>query len=220
MLETDNVRDYFTRAAATFDSLYAEREMRSLERAINHRFRRDIYERFLLTMEHAQGYRLKSALDVGCGSGRYLVSLLEAGFDRLVGIDLSPTMIELARAHIDKLHGVTGTYELITGDFLEYQSDEVFDFVIAQGVFDYVNDPVTFLHRMRGMAKHSVVASFPSISMYRTPIRKLRYRIKRCPVYFYERPQISSFASAAGFSRCEIVKIKGAGQDYFVSFFV
>ncbi len=220
MLETDNVRDYFTRAAATFDSLYAEREMGSLERAINRRFRRDIYERFLLTMEHVRKYQLKSALDIGCGSGRYLVGLLDAGLDRVVGIDLSPGMIELARAHIRDVDGATGSRELVTGDFLEYQTDERFGVAIAQGVFDYVSDPLTFLKKMKVATTHSVIASFPSISVYRTPIRKLRYRIKRCPVYFYDRSRIEGLASGAGFARHEIVKIKGAGQDYVVTFFV
>lgn len=220
MLETDNVRDYFTRAAATFDSLYAEREMGPLERAINRRFRRDIYERFLLTMEHVRKYQLKSALDIGCGSGRYLVGLLDAGLDRVVGIDLSPGMIELARAHIRDVDGATGSRELVTGDFLEHQTDERFDVAIAQGVFDYVSDPLTFLKKMKVAATHSAIASFPSISVYRTPIRKLRYRIKRCPVYFYDRGRIEGLAAAAGFARHEIVKIKGAGQDYVVTFFV
>jgi len=220
MLEADSVRDYFTRAATTFDSLYAEREMGSLERVINRRFRRDIYERFLLTMEHVRKYQLKSALDIGCGSGRYLVNLLDAGLDRLVGIDLSTGMIELARAHIGDVNRATGSCELVTGDFLEYQTDERFDVAIAQGVFDYVSDPLTFLEKMKVATTHSVIASFPSISVFRTPIRKLRYRIKRCPVYFYDRSEIGGLASAAGFARHEIVKIKGAGQDYVVTFFV
>ncbi|HET9156770.1 MAG TPA: class I SAM-dependent methyltransferase [Myxococcaceae bacterium] len=37
-------------------------------------------------------------LDVGCGSGRLARRLVEAGFD-VVGVDASPAMIELARAH-------------------------------------------------------------------------------------------------------------------------
>lgn len=216
MLQVDDVRDYFTRSATRFDSLYSEGEMGPVGRAINRRFRRDIYERYLLTIQHARRYNVASALDVGCGSGRYLSALQELGVGRLVGIDLSPTMIELARRYVRQ----DGSCELITGDFMSYRWDEPFDLVIAQGVFDYVADPLPFLRKMLQATRHSVVASFPSISFYRTPIRRFRYRLKGCPVYFYDLPRIQKLAEGAGFARHEIVKIKGAGQDYFVSFFV
>jgi len=129
-------------------------------------------------------------------------------------------MIDLARRRVAGLDTASTRCELVTGDFLEHRTSEVFDLVIAQGVFDYVSDPLPFLQRMKERARHSVVASFPSISIYRTPIRKLRYRIKNCPVYFYDRAAIDRLAGSAGFSRHEIHKIKGAGQDYFVAFFV
>ena len=63
-----------------------------------------------------------------------------------------------------------------------------------------------------------MIASFPSISWYRTPIRKVRYVIKRCPVYFYRREQIEQLGKAAGFAQTDISKIDGAGQDYFATF--
>ena len=216
---TESVQAYFTRSATTFDSLYAEREMGSLERAINRHFRRDIYERFVMTMEHVHSFKADSVLDVGCGSGRYLESLHQLGVKRLVGIDFSPTMIDLARRRLTSLQPVRGGHDLIEADFMTYDSKEQFDVVIALGVLDYVRDPAAFLQKLALTAKHSVVASFPSTSIYRTPIRKARYRLKRCPVYFYTRDQIAQLASTSDFSRSEIVKIRGAGQDYFVSLF-
>ena len=99
MVQSKSIRDYFSRAASTFDALYAERQMNQFERFVNCHFRRDIYERFLLTMEHFKTYGLKSALDVGCGSGRYVVSLADLGVERILGIDFSPAMIDLARTY-------------------------------------------------------------------------------------------------------------------------
>jgi hypothetical protein len=43
--------------------------------------------------------------------------------------------------------------------------------------------------------------------------------VKRCPVYFYRRPQIERLALESGFAHHAITKIPGAGQDYFVAFF-
>ena len=94
---------------------------------------------------------------------------------------------------------------------MNFQVSESFDVVIAMGFFDYVQSPVPVLQRMAGFARHSVIASFPSISWYRTPIRKVRYFFKRCPVYFYRSSEIDFLGKAAGFARTEIVKIEGAG---------
>ncbi|MCH8290598.1 class I SAM-dependent methyltransferase [Candidatus Poribacteria bacterium] len=220
MSETEDVRGYFTRSAVTFDSLYSENKQNPLMRFINRKFRHDIHERFTLTMSHLQKYQLKTALDVGCGSGRYALGLAEIGIERMVGVDLSPKMIELSENHTKPYQESTnGRFEFICGDFMEFQTTEDFDTVIAMGLFDYIKDPTLVLKKMLTHVNHSVVASFPSISIYRTPIRKIRYYLKRCPVYFYDQPQIASYASKVGFAKHEVVKIKGAGMDYFVAFF-
>jgi SAM-dependent methyltransferase len=212
------VRGYFTRSAVPFDALYGEDEMSPPMRWVNRTFRRDIYERYLRTVDHARRYGLTSALDVGCGSGRYVAGLAEAGVRRVVGVDFSPSMIELARRNAETVRGAAT--EFVCADFSEWEAEERFDLVIAMGFFDYVADPVPALARMRSFARHSVVASFPSVSLYRTPLRKVRYALKRCPVYFYTRGRVDSLAAAAGFSRRSIVKIQGSGMDHFGVFFL
>ena len=220
MSDARRVQDYFTRSAVPFDALYGEEEMSPFWRWVNKRFRRDIYERYLRTIEHARRHRLTSALDVGCGSGRYAVGLVEAGVTRVVGVDFSPSMIELAEQHTAGLDASGADVDFLVADFNDYDTDERFDLVIGMGFFDYMSDPVAVLSKMRSFAKHSVVGSFPSKNFYRTPIRKVRYRIKDVPVYFYEEPEIVGFAKAAGFSRAEVTKIPGAGMDYFAALYV
>ena len=185
-------------------------------RFLNQKFRHDIHERFILTMSHFQKYQLKTALDVGCGSGRYALGLAEIGVQRIVGVDLSPKMIELSENHTTPC--TNGRFEFICGDFMEFQTAENFDTVVAMGLFDYIKDPALVLKKMLAHVNHSVVASFPSISIYRTPIRKMRYYLKRCPVYFYDRTQIASYASKIGFARHEVVKIKGRGWTISLRF--
>jgi SAM-dependent methyltransferase len=220
MDDASKVRSYFTRSAVPFDSLYGEEEMNPFWRWVNRRFRRDIYERYLLAVDHARAIGATSALDVGCGSGRYAVGLAEAGVRRIVGVDFSPSMIELAERNTDELPGVGVNVDFTCADFMAWETDERFDLVIAMGFFDYMADPVTVLRKMRGHATRSVLASFPSVSVYRTPIRKVRYRIKRVPVHFYEPGQIDGYARAAGFSGLEIHKVPGAGQDNVAAFSV
>jgi SAM-dependent methyltransferase len=216
--EDARTRDYFTRSAVPFDALYSEDQMSPAARWINRTFRRDIYERFVRTMDHVARNSLVSALDVGCGSGRYAQGLAERGVRRYVGIDFSPTMIELAGRNAPALAETGVDAEFICGDFTEFQTDERFDVVIGMGLFDYVSDPIAMLASMRAVSIHSVVASFPSISVYRTPVRKARYMVKRCPVYFYRRSAFPRLAAGAGFRSFDVMKIKGSGMDYFVTF--
>jgi ubiquinone/menaquinone biosynthesis C-methylase UbiE len=220
MSDIEKVKDYFIRSAVTFDSLYSEDKLSPLMSFINRRFRRDIYDRFVLAMDHVRQYKLQTALDVGCGSGRYALALSQAGMKRVVGADVSPKMIELAREMTSRAERADEIFSFVCGDFMELSTEEKFDIVLAMGFFDYIKDPVPVLKKMKTLANHSVIATFPSISIYRTPLRKIRYHFKRCPVYFYTSDDIRSLATEAGFRKHEIIKIPGSGMDYFTKFFV
>jgi 2-polyprenyl-3-methyl-5-hydroxy-6-metoxy-1,4-benzoquinol methylase len=219
MSDITKIEQYFTRSATAFDFLYSQEAQNSLMRFVNRRFRRDIYERFRLALEHIDKHHLKTVLDVGCGSGRYELGLAELRVQRVLGIDVTPAMIQLAKGSAEKLMNSSTNLEFLNEDFMDFQTNETFDVVLAMGFFDYVQNPIPVLQRMRALARHSVLASFPSISWYRTPIRKVRYFLKRCPVYFYRREEIDFLTKDAGFTRNETLKIEGAGQDYFVAFF-
>lgn len=74
--------------------------------AFNHPLPRYDLER--LAPESAQ----QRILDVGCGYGRMLRELYEAGYRHLTGIDVAPAMLERARAHLPEqvaLRRVSGT---------------------------------------------------------------------------------------------------------------
>jgi len=83
------------------------------------------------------GNNLKTGrvLDMGCGTGLCGIYFRDLAFE-LIGIDLSPNMIEKAKA--------LGAYEqLLVSDLKEYLSDstlEKFDLIIAGDVFVYAGD--------------------------------------------------------------------------------
>lgn len=56
-------------------------------------------------------------LEMGCGSGRILLALAEAGYD-VTGIDLSETMLQRAREAIDG-RDLDGTVQLMHGSMME-----------------------------------------------------------------------------------------------------
>lgn len=205
---------YFDRKAELFDSLYSLEKTTPFMRFMNRHFRSDIYERYLLTVNHVKNAKAQSVLDVGIGSGRYATGYAEAGVKRVVGVDISSSMLDLAREHVEKINGSQTKFEFVLSDIDAYHTADRFDVVVAMGFFDYISEPEPSLKKLRELCNHSVIASFPSISLYRTPLRKVRYAIKKCPVYFYRVEQIERLAHEAGFSKCSVTKIKGAGMDY------
>ena len=217
--EHERAGAYFDRKGDLFDSLYSPDHVSPVMRFLNRHFRSDIYERYRLTMEHLKATGAASLLDIGIGSARYAEGYLNAGVNRIVGVDISSTMLEIARKHVQGLPDADAKIEFVLSDINEFESQEKFDVVVAMGFFDYTPDPVKCLSRMRSFSSHSVIASFPSISVYRTPIRKIRYQVKNCPVYFYRRGEIERISVESGFSKCQISKIRGAGMDYVAVFF-
>jgi hypothetical protein len=81
---------------------------------------------------------------------------------------------------------------------------------------DYVANAAAFLRQMKPLVGVSAVVSFPSKHWMRTALRRFRYRLRNCPVYFYDESHIKDLCSAAGFGKIDIRKIPGAGMDYHV----
>ena len=209
---------YFNRSGQLFDSLYSEEKVGALMRVVNRLFRSDIYIRYFLTMEHLRAVAAKTVLDVGIGGAKYAEGYIESGIRKVTGVDISSTMLQFARQHVQGIPGHENTFEFILSDIDQFESSEIFDVVVAMGFFDYVTDTLRTLKRLRELCDHSVIASFPSISLWRTPIRKARYWLKRCPVLFFRSNQILDLSAKAGFASCDLTRIRGAGMDYVAIF--
>ncbi len=136
-------------------------------------------------------------LDVGGGSGRIGEFLLAEGASRYVDVDLSDTMLDLAR---DRLARFGDKVELVQGDFLATPLDGPFDVVLALGYFDYIEDAGAHTRRIGDLCSGSAIASFPRWSWTKGPIRKLRYEvINNCPIFDYDREGLRDLFSGAGF---------------------
>jgi hypothetical protein len=107
---------------------------------------------------------------------------------------------------------------VVQGFFPQNAPAGPFDFAIVMGVMDYVEDKLAFLKGLRALGDVHVAVSFPSKHWFRSPIRKVRYNLRKCPLWFYTEPQIRELGAAAGFGTVEIRKIPGAGMDYHVCF--
>jgi 2-polyprenyl-3-methyl-5-hydroxy-6-metoxy-1,4-benzoquinol methylase len=211
------VGTYFDRAANTFDTFYDYKRSLFMQ-WVDKKFRSDVFRRYYLTFETLKPLNGKTVLDIGCGSGPYTVEAARRGSKRVVGLDMAKAMIDLARQRAAAA-GVADKCEFVLGTFPQDAPQEIFDYAIVMGVMDYIADPSSFLSSVVQQVQRCATVSFPSKHRFRTPLRKIRYWIKRCPVYFYEPQQIETLSKAAGFSNVKIEKIPGAGMDYFVTFF-
>jgi SAM-dependent methyltransferase len=207
------VERYFQQRADKFDALYSDKS--KLSHLLNRIFRRPIFVRAQIAVDALAALPAGfSVLDVGCGSGRNSVLFAQAGAGKVVGIDFSERMLELARAFASSHEGGERC-QFVLGDFLENQSADEYDAVVAVGVFDYVSDPVSFLRKMSQAARHVVIASFPGLSLVRMPLRKIRYAWRNCPVYFYRRRQLEAIVRDAGFTDFQLHPC-GAYESGFV----
>lgn len=202
---------YWDGHATEFDSLYDSN--RRVKYALNQILRRGLYQRTEITCALLKQLGHASVLDVGCGSGRNIVSFYEAGASAVTGIDSSPEMLKLARKHVSA-SGFGDRLTLICEDFLNVGEHSQYDAVVALGVFDYLHaEALDFLRKMRRLATQAVVFSAPGPSLLRAPLRAFRYRfIKRIGVRFYSRKDLDQLCRLSGFQSYELLKARSSGH--------
>jgi SAM-dependent methyltransferase len=191
---TAQVREHFRRKAFSFDHLYDE------EHALQRLLRPGLFNRRELAVSIAREYDAPSVLDVGGGSARVGEFMLDAGASRYVDIDLSDTMLGLAKERLDRFGDKV---QLVQGDFLTAPLEGPFDIVLGLGYFDYIEDAPAHIRRMSELCEGTLVASFPRWTWTKGPIRKVRYEmINRCPIFDYTEQQLRELFS--DFPRVEI----------------
>ena len=196
MKSLDLVRRYFDREAARFDAIYDERKPFG-QRLVDRLFRRVIVERFRLVCNLAPLPGPWNALDVGCGSGRYGVALARAGAQNVTGVDVSASMLDLARQEAAAA-GVEDRCQFIDSSFLDYSPGGKFDVVVAMGYFDYLEEPLADLRKMVAVSRGRIFASFPKRWEFRAPVRKIRFLLAHGFVRFYTRRQVTDLFARAG----------------------
>lgn len=192
-----SLRGYFDNCASRFDSYY-HHEAGFLKGLLDKNFRKSITIRYQWTLDIlGKTAADKSILDVGCGSGRYCIALAKAGAKRVVGIDISPGMLELASRNA-KSAGVAERCDFLLGDFLTTDCKGPFDFALAFGFFEYLKNPDAHLQKLASLTLREIFASFPVRLHWLTPQRKLRYLFHGIPVHFYTKKEILETVSKAG----------------------
>ena len=125
---TADVRSFFDRSASTGSPEQHGHPQRLLE------------YRLALVRSLARPRPTDVVLDLGCGNGHHLLAL-GPEVARGIGIDVSPGMIELARAGVrSSLRKANLTFEVDNAEELKEIADELVDLVICIGAFEHMLD--------------------------------------------------------------------------------
>ncbi len=89
----------------------------------------------------------KTVLDLACGEGIYSRKIESLGAARVVGVDISPKMIELARKA-----GTSGRSEFIVKDVETLGKIGDFDIVVGMYLMNYAKTPKQLMRFCRAVA--------------------------------------------------------------------
>lgn len=80
-------------------------------------------------------------LELGCGTGRITLPLADAGHD-VVGLDISPAMLQLAEQKATGRHPDTGHLKFVLGDMTAFDLDEHFSLALVPArSFQHITEP-------------------------------------------------------------------------------
>jgi 2-polyprenyl-3-methyl-5-hydroxy-6-metoxy-1,4-benzoquinol methylase len=211
MTAKQNASDFFDSYAHDFDAIYGHKNS-FINRLINYFFRKSMRLRYRKTIEGCLPVEGRTALDVGCGPGHYCIALARRGIGEVWGIDFAPAMIELAQQKA-KAAGVNERCRFITGDYLVYKFDRIFDYCVLTGFMDYIADPERVIDKTLSLTSSKAFFSFPAAEGFLAWQRRVRYK-KKCDLYMYNREGIEKLFLGKS---CRDIKIEKISRDYFVT---
>jgi len=203
--EIESQRSYWNSEANSFQKIYSHQKS-TVANWLDRTFRKDMYERFQFTMQHCAPADGRVFLDVGCGNGLYSIELAKRGAASVVGIDIAENMLDLCREMAAR-ENVQGRCSFVRSDLLQFSPPGRINVSFGIGLFDYIEDPLPVLKKMREITSDRVILSFPRFWTWRAPLRKVRLTLRGCSVFFYTKSRIERLLKSAGYPRHEIYKV-------------
>jgi len=214
-VEIQDIRSRWNREAKAFDDIYGSHSR--VMNKLNSSARKAVLQRFQLTQKYLAPRKDGRVLDVGSGSGVYAEAFIELPIDSYTGVDIAEQMLALATKRIASSQHKNKA-EFVLADFMHWQTEETFDYVIAMGVFDYSSSPEPLVQKMASLARERIAFSLPTKSRFRlrSTLRRLRYLLfSKGDVYYYLDNDVERLIKASGGTSHSIEDL-GNGQGFFV----
>jgi len=108
-----------------------------------------------------EGLKLEGkVLDVGCGTGEFLVSAAKRGCCEVFGIEPNYELVYLAKMRL-RLNKIDGKIIRAIGENIPFK-DNTFDIVTSFSVLEHVNNPFKVIDEMLRVSKKIVFIHFPN----------------------------------------------------------
>ena len=104
---------FFNGFANRFDTPYDEQRAWPM-RWVDRHFRSDMFIQFQRTFEQLGDLTGQSVLDIGCGSGPYMLEADRQGARMVTGLDPAPNMLKLAHQRLERA-GFSGRHQPVEG---------------------------------------------------------------------------------------------------------
>jgi len=213
MENEQGIKHFFGGYASKFDSIYGDGAPRSFfDRIMDKLFRQSMYNRYKKTIEFTSKHSsdTKTILDIGCGSGRYATEIATQGYT-VTGIDLAEEMLKIARESSSKAGFDKNKF--IVGNYFDIQLPEQHDLAILMGVMDYISNPDELFVKLKKDTSKYILASFPKAGGILAWQRKVRYNMRKCPLYYYTKDSIEEILNHAEITQYEIAD---NDREYFL----
>ena len=212
MESTERVRTHFEKDAQRFDAIYQDDQKSAFSRFVDKYVRGVVVERLHLVRALAPAKGTWSVIDVGCGPGRFSVDLAKRGAARVLGVDISTEMLDLAKRAATS-QKVESQCEFVKSSFKDLAVKETFDMSLGIGYFDYLENPIEDLQKMAEVTRGHVIASFPKRYEWRVPVRKVRFMLTGGFVRFYSKAEVLALFAKIGVPP-ERLYLIDLGRDY------
>jgi hypothetical protein len=201
---------FFEGYARDFDHIYEEGGKGPIARYIDTSLRKEMRIRFEKTFEALAPMQGRSLFDAGCGAGRYAIPAAKAGASQVLGIDFSPTMLDLARQKATE-EGVGQRLSLRARRSPHLPVPRRASTTRSRSGSSTTEGSGGGAPGARARAKRRVFVSIPKRWHVLTPQRYLRYTLFRCYIRFYSRSEVEQLAAKMKPKKTTIFDI---GREY------
>ncbi|MDR2884578.1 MAG: class I SAM-dependent methyltransferase [Deferribacteraceae bacterium] len=107
--------------------------------------------------EITKGVSGKKYLEIGPGHGQYFADAMQnMHFDEFLAVDVSATSVEMTKAFVaHTLKNSSVKYDVIHKNFFDFDDSAQFDAVVMGEVLEHVEDPLSFLKKIRSVASEN-----------------------------------------------------------------
>lgn len=161
-------------------------------------FGTEIVREMLKALKDCHG---KTLLEIGVGSGRNALPILEKIKPRAIGLDISKEMLMLAQKKVSLLKGY---FELVLGDadHLPF-SDKSFDAIVCVSTMHYFGRPEENLRTFSRLLREKGVLVYGDLTLHEKDenrfFDKLERTISRVHANYYAPSQMNALIKANGF---------------------